>query len=85
MQPTLHEGQGLLTTGYGAVKAGQIRCFEHPTRPGFWLVKRVSKVHANGTMTVTADNPDGVDSRSFGDVACRGSYRVLLAVPLRLM
>lgn len=85
MAPTLVAGQGLLATGYGPVKRGQIRCFEHPQRPGFWLVKRVAEVHGNGTMTVRADNPSGTDSRTFGDVACAGSYRVLLAVPLRFM
>lgn len=85
MEPTLVSGQGLLATGYGRVKPGQIRCFEHPARPGFWLVKRVAKVHGNGTMTVSADNPAGVDSRAFGAVACAGSYRVLMAVPLRFM
>lgn len=85
MQPTLVEGQGLLATAYGRAKPGQLRCFEHPKRPGFWLVKRVTAVHDNRTMTVSADNPAGTDSRHFGDVACRGSYRVLVAVPLRFM
>lgn len=84
MQPTLVAGQGLLTTGYGRPKVGQIRCFEHPQRPGFWLVKRVAAVHAE-TMTVSADNPRGTDSRTFGDVAWRGTYRVLVAVPERFM
>ncbi len=84
MQPTLLPGQGLLATGYGPPKPGQIRCFEHPQRPGFWLIKRVRQVHGT-TMTVSADNPDGTDSRHFGDVPVAGSYRVLISVPLWLM
>jgi hypothetical protein len=85
MQPTLQPGQGLIATQIGRPKQGQLRCFEHPQRPGFWLVKRVASVHVDGTMTVSADNPAGSDSRTFGDVACAGSYRVLIVVPLRFM
>jgi len=85
MQPTLLPGQGLVTTGYGRPRPGQIRCFEHPQRPGFWLVKRVATIHPDHTMTVSADNPLGSDSRSFGAVPVHGSYRLLLAIPKRLM
>lgn len=85
MEPTLVAGQGLLATGLGRARVGQIRCFAHPHRPGFWLVKRVAQVHPDGTMTVRADHPDGTDSRQFGPVPVAGSYRVLLAVSRRLM
>jgi hypothetical protein len=84
MEPTLVEGQGLLATPYGPTKPGQLRCFEHPGRPGFWLVKRVARVDAS-SMFVSSDNPAGVDSRTLGAVPTEGSYRVLLAVPRRLM
>lgn len=87
MLPTLAAGQGLIATPYGSVRAGQVRCVEHPQRPGFWLVKRVAAVHPDGTMTLSSDNQSvpTVDSRVFGPVAAAGSYRVLFAVPLRLM
>lgn len=85
MEPTLVAGQGLLTTAYGPVRVGQVRCLQHPQRPGFWLVKRVAAVHSDGTMTVLSDNPRGTDSRMFGDVPTRGSYRVLVAIPKRFM
>ncbi|MEI2620314.1 MAG: hypothetical protein V9G09_06200 [Candidatus Nanopelagicales bacterium] len=84
MEPTLVEGQGLLATPYGAAKSGQVRCFEHPRRRGFWLVKRVSQVEG-ASMTVSSDNPAGVDSRAFGPVPVAGSYRVMLAIPRRFM
>jgi hypothetical protein len=81
MEPTLVEGQGLLATPYGRPKAGQVRCFEHPDRPGFWLVKRVARVRG-GAMDATSDNPAGAD---FAAIPVAGSYRVLLAIPKRLM
>ena len=86
MEPALTEGQGLLATPYGSAKPGQLRCFEHPDRPGFWLVKRVAEVDGD-RMTVTSDNQDvpAVDSRTFGPVPVAGSYRVLVAIPLRFM
>ena len=87
MEPTLVAGQGLVTTRFGRARAGQIRVFEHPHRPGFWLVKRVEAVDGD-SMIVASDNPDAegvVDSRSIGPIGVDGSYRLLFAVPLRFM
>lgn len=86
MRPELAPGQGLLATPYGRPRPGQIRCFEHPQRPGFWLVKRVAQCH-DDRMWVTSDNREvpAVDSRTFGQVPVAGSYRVILAIPVRLM
>lgn len=86
MEPTLHEGQGLLATPHGRAKPGQLRVFPHPDRPDFWLVKRVARVDGD-LMTVESDNHDAptVDSRVLGAVPVRGSYRVLVAIPLRMM
>jgi hypothetical protein len=86
MEPALLEGQGLLATPYGAAESGQVRCFEHPDRRGFWLVKRVVAVGA-GSMTVLSDNRTvpTIDSRAFGPVPVAGSYRVVLAIPRRFM
>ena len=85
MEPTLVDGQGLLAIADGRAKPGQLRCVEHPRRPGFWLVKRVDEVHDDGTMTVLSDNRESTlaDSRSFGPVPVVGSYRVVLRVPRR--
>jgi hypothetical protein len=87
MEPTLVDGQGLIAVRSGSAGVGQLRCLEHPDRPGFWLVKRVSQVHGDGTMSVLSDNPEvtRADSRSFGPVPIAGSYRVVLRVPRRLM
>lgn len=86
MLPTLQPGQGLITTPWGPVRAGQVRVFQHPQRPGFWLVKRVAVVEG-GQMIVSSDNTAAatVDSRVLGAISSSGSYRVLLAIPLRLM
>jgi hypothetical protein len=87
MEPTLVDGQGLVAVPTRSAAVGQLRCVEHPYTPGFWLVKRVSELHADGTMSVLSDNRDAmtVDSRSFGPVPVVGSYRVILRIPRRLM
>jgi hypothetical protein len=83
MEPTLVDGQGLITVLAGRPAVGQIRCFEHPTRPGFWLVKRVEELNDDGTMTAMSDNRASTlaDSRTFGPVPIAGSYRVLVRMP----
>jgi hypothetical protein len=87
MEPALTDGQGLVAVSSNRARVGQIRCFEHPQRPGFWLVKRVAEVNSDATMTVLSDNRDSTraDSRTFGAVPVRGSYRVVLRLPRRLM
>lgn len=87
MAPTLVDGQGLIAIPSRRARVGQVRCLEHPGRPGFWLVKRVTRVDDDGTMRVGADNPTvpTIDSRTFGAVPVEGSYRVLLTIPLRWM
>jgi signal peptidase I len=92
MEPTLTDGQGLVAVASRRARSGQLRCVEHPERPGFWLVKRVEAVHGDTTtgdtqMTVLSDNRSATmaDSRSFGPVPVAGSYRVVLRIPRRLM
>lgn len=87
MEPTLVDGQGVLAVPSDRAAVGQLRCLLHPEREGFWLVKRVTAVHGDGTMSVMSDNRTVTlaDSRSFGPVPIRGSYRVILRVPRRWM
>jgi hypothetical protein len=87
MEPALHDGDGVLAIRPWRARPGQLRCLEHPARPGFWLVKRVADVAEDGTMWVVADNraAGGVDSLTFGRVPASGSYRVLFRVPRRLL
>ena len=87
MEPALVDGQGLIAVRSRSARVGQLRCLEHPHRPGFWLVKRVSEVHGDGTMSVLSDNrtATSADSRSFGPVGVDGSYRVVVRVPQRWM
>lgn len=87
MEPTLVHGQGLLALPSDRAAVGQLRCVQHPDRPGFWLVKRVDEVHADGTMSVRSDNGTvaTADSRSFGPVPVAGSYRVVVRIPPRWM
>lgn len=84
MVPALAPGDGVVAVRSGKVRRGQIRCFEHPDRPGFWLIKRVGDVRGDRFEAVS-DNPaaGAVDSRRFGLVATNGSYRVAVRVPAR--
>ena len=86
MEPTLVDGQGLVGVRSNAALPGQLRTFEHPHRPGFWLIKRVAAVSGD-SMLVESDNRDvpSEDSRSFGPVDIEGSYRVVIRVPRRWM
>jgi len=83
MLPALRPGDGLVGLRSSTVRRGQVRCFEHPCRAGFWLVKRVGAVRAD-RFEALSDNPDAgaVDSRRFGLVDVEGSYRVVLRVPV---
>lgn len=85
MEPSLHDGDGLVAFRPWRARPGQLRCLEHPERPGFWMVKRVADVRADGTMEVAADNRDagGVDSRTFGRVPVDDTYRVVVRIPGR--
>ena len=86
MEPRLVDGQGLIAVRNDRAVVGELRCFEHPDRPDFWLVKRVAAADRT-SMIVESDNRtiDTVDSNTFGPVDVAGSYRVLLSIPRRLM
>lgn len=87
MVPALQPGDGLLATPYWPARPGQLRCLPDPRLPGRWLVKRVAAVADDGHMRVLSDNRSvpTADSRVFGPVPIRGTYRVLLRVPRRLL
>lgn len=86
MLPTLEPGDGLVAVRSQRVRRGQVRCFEHPDRPDFWLVKRVGGIRGD-VFEACSDNriPEAADSRRFGDVPVEGSYRMLFRVPRRLL
>jgi hypothetical protein len=82
MVPTLMPGDGLVAVRSHRIRRGEIRVFEHPERPGFWLVKRVGHIRGE-RFEALSDNPGphAVDSGRFGDVPIAGSYRMMLRVP----
>ena len=83
-EPNLCPGDGVIAVRTARARRGEMRVFEHPERPGFWLVKRVDHVRGDRFEAVS-DNPDAgaVDSRVFGDVPIAGSYRVVFTVRAR--
>ncbi len=86
MLPTLKPGDGLVALRSLRLRRGQIRCFEHPHRPGFWLVKRVGGVSGDSFEACSDNDSAGAtDSRWFGFVPSQGSYRLLFRIPRRLI
>lgn len=84
MRPALEPGDGIIAIRSGRARTGEIRCFEHPQRPGFWLVKRVGDVRGERFEALSDNSATAtVDSRAFGDVRIDGSYRMLVRVPAR--
>jgi phage repressor protein C with HTH and peptisase S24 domain len=86
MLPALRPGDGLVAVRSMRLRRGQVRCFEHPDRPGFWLVKRVGGIRGTD-FEARSDNdaPGATDSRRFGYVPAEGSYRMVARVPRRLI
>ena len=81
MAPALRSGDGLVALRSRRIRRGQLRCFEHPKRPGFWMVKRVGRVYDDRFEALSDKVGDEfVDSRTFGDVPIDGSYRVVFRV-----
>jgi hypothetical protein len=84
MQPALEPGDGLIAIRSARLRRGQLRCFEHPRRPGFWLVKRVGDVSGDRFEARSDRDAAGtVDSRQLGLIPAAASYRVLVRVPRR--
>jgi nickel-type superoxide dismutase maturation protease len=97
MSPTLEPGEHLVAVRAGAVRGDSLVVVEHPTRPGYEVVKRVAAVPGGraghrilgpGEYWVTGDNPiASTDSRTFGPIgedAVRGRV-VLRYWPIRRM
>ncbi len=87
MEPALRDGDGLIGVRTGRARAGQLRLFEHPYRPGTWLVKRVEAVRPDATMWVLSDNADvtRADSRTFGSIPIDGTYLVVVRIAGRFL
>lgn len=82
MLPSLRSGDGLIAVRSRRLRRGQIRCFEHPHRPGFWLVKRVGDIRGESFEAVSDNRSVAtVDSRRFGLVPGAGTYRMIVRVP----
>ena len=86
MLPTLRPGDGIVAVRSTSLRRGQIRCFEHPHCPGFWLIKRVGDVSGTNFEAVSDNREaDAVDSGRFGHVPVDGSYRMLFRLPAHLI
>ncbi|MGH7643878.1 MAG: nickel-type superoxide dismutase maturation protease [Candidatus Dormibacteria bacterium] len=85
MEPQLPEGAWVLVgpAAPGGLRLGQVVVVEHPQRPGFELIKRVSAISRERQLIwVAGDNQvASTDSEDFGPVPLplvRGVVRVLV-------
>src|SRR5262249_42155630 len=72
MEPTLLDGDLLFATVpvSAAVAPGALVVLEHPSRPGYEIVKRVTRIDGDARVWVEGDNEAASsDSRTFGPVA----------------
>ncbi len=97
MRPTLEPGDWAIAVVPARVRRGDIVVVEHPDRPGFDLVKRVTSVPGDvapdgfrlvDAVWVEGDHPgSSTDSREFGPVATallRGRVRLVWWPPERI-
>lgn len=67
MTPTLQPGQEVVAVTTRRATPGNLVVFEHPSRPGFWLIKRLGDV--DGWITSDNEELSDTDSRTLGRVA----------------
>jgi len=97
MAPTLVPGDWALAVAPGKLRRWDLVVVEHPSRPGFELVKRITgiadelapdgRILETGEWWVEGDNPDlSTDSRHFGPVTSdriRAKVRLIYWPPSR--
>ena len=85
MSPTFNDGDGVIAIRSRRAIDGQVRVARNPKNNSMWLLKRVAAVGQDGMMNLSSDSGDlsAVDSRTFGRVQVRGSFRVFLHLPAK--
>jgi hypothetical protein len=75
MIPTLRPGQEVVAVDTREPRPGNLVVFEHPTRSGFWLIKRL----VDSAGTVLSDNVDhgDSDSRTLGPIPIADMWDVV--------
>jgi DNA-3-methyladenine glycosylase II len=78
MVPTLRPGQEVVAVDTRRPTVGNLVVFEHPERPGFWLIKRL----VDDSGWVLSDDPDhgDSDSRTLGAIAIGDMWDVVAAL-----
>lgn len=71
MMPTLKAGDEVLVDVHAyrhkAPQVGDVVVAEHPHRPNFYLIKRISQLRQNGACFLVGDNQaESTDSRQLG-------------------
>ena len=72
MLPTLKSGDAVLINKSAQPAVGNVVLAYHPFKLSVKIVKRVSDVGDDGSLTLAGDNPsESTDSRSFGTISAR--------------
>lgn len=69
MHPTLKSGDRVLVDKNSAIKVGDVVVAHHPFKSSVKIVKRVSSIETDGSISLIGDNPsESSDSRGFGSI-----------------
>lgn len=68
MEPALRDADWVLAVTGGRARVGDVVVVEHPSRPGYLMVKRVGGIVENGYWVLGDSPAQSTDSRHFGVV-----------------
>lgn len=69
MHPTLKTGDRILVEKNSAIGVGDIVVAHHPFKTSVKIVKRISSIETDGSISLIGDNPnESSDSRGFGSI-----------------
>jgi DNA-3-methyladenine glycosylase II len=75
MTPTLQPDQEVVGVNTRGAEPGNLVVFEHPGRPGFWLIKRLGD--ESGWVVSDNDEHDHTDSRTLGRIPIESMLTVV--------
>lgn len=68
MEPALRNGDWWLVRAARAYRPGDVVALRHPRRPDLLIVKRITRIEADGLWVEGDNRPASDDSRAFGAV-----------------
>ncbi|MGD2103110.1 MAG: hypothetical protein PVG83_12835 [Acidimicrobiia bacterium] len=78
MIPALEPDQEVVASDSQRPSPGEVVAFEHPARPGYWLIKRLAD--ENGWVTSDNTHDAGHDSRQLGHIPMEALHPVIVSL-----